>query len=163
LYTYLGFDNVQKDQLVLVCKNFNETGQIKQLWREKLRSDTSIAQFFRHLSEHHWPITIATTGVGRDPAGVLRQHVERGGLLIRYHHWELAPRHPNLPQTFHRAELLALQAIHDEQFPLMVRVLSDQLAGLQASIWNLSHQASGIAERLSYLEGNQLGFDEIPF
>lgn len=163
MFTYLGFDNVQKDRLVLVCKTFNETGQIKQLWRQKLRSDTSIAQFFKHLAENHWPITIATTGVGRDPAGVLSQHVQRGGLLIRYHPWELTLRHPNLPPTFQRAELLALQAIHDEQFPLMIRVLSDQLASLQTSIWNLSHKATGIAQRLSYLEGNQLGFDEIPF
>jgi hypothetical protein len=37
------------------------------------------------------------------------------------------------------------------------------LATLQASIGNLFDEASGIALRLSYLEGNQLDFDEIPF
>jgi hypothetical protein len=163
MYTYLGIDNTQEDRLVLVCKGFNETGEVKQLWREKLRSDGAISRFFTHLAEYHFPITMVTTGVGRDPAGVLAQHIQRGGLLLRYHAWELGPQHPRLPPTFRRAETLALQAIHDEQFPLLLRALHDQLAGLQTSIGNLFHEASGISRRLSYLEGNQLGFDEIPF
>ena len=163
MYTYLGIDNTQKERLVLVCKGFNETGEIRQLWREKHRSEGAISRFFTHLAEYHSPITIATTGVDRDPAGVLAQHIQRGGLLLRYHAWELGPQHPSLPPTFRRAEALALQAIHDEQFPLMIRTLHDQLESLQASIGNLFHEASLIAQRLSYLQGNQLGFDEIPF
>lgn len=163
MYTYLGIDNVQKDRLVLVCQSFLESGEVRPLWREKLRSDGAISRFFSHLAESHWPITLVTTWVGRDPGGVLAQHVQRGGLLLRYHPWELGSRKSTLSATYQRADSLALQAIHDEQFPLMVQALHDQLASLQTRFSSLIDETSGISRRLNYLECGQVGFDEIPF
>lgn len=164
MYTYLGIDNVQKDRLVLVCHSFRESGEVRPLWREKLRSEGAICRFFSHLAKSHWPITLVTTWVGRDPAGVLAHHVQRGGFLLRYHPWEVGCRSkPTLPPTYQRADSLALQAIQDEQFPLIVRALHDQLESLQTRFSSLVDEASGITRRLNYLECSRLGFDEIPF
>ncbi len=39
--TFLGVDNVREGQIILACKEMRPTGEIRQLWREKLRDLTT--------------------------------------------------------------------------------------------------------------------------
>jgi hypothetical protein len=163
MYTYLGIDNVQKNRLVLVCHSFQESGEVRPLWRAKLRSDAAIGQFFCRLAESHLPVTMVTTWVGRDPGGVLENHVQRGGLLLRYHPWEVSRLKPTLSLAYQRANSLALQAIQDEQLPSMLQALRYQLDSLQIKCKSLIDETCEISRRLNYLECSQLEFDEVPF
>jgi len=88
--TFLGVDNVRKGRIILACKEIRSTGEVRQLWREQLRTGAATVRlYFDQILHEHWPITLASTWVDRDPAGVLANFVQRGGHLIRYHQWEL--------------------------------------------------------------------------
>ncbi len=166
MYTYLGIDNVQKNRLSLVCKSFKETGEIKLLWTQKLRGESEIATFFSRLPGRHWPLTYATTCVPYDPCGILADHVRRGGILLRYYPWEL-PGHLNpLSRGYERANLLAVQAVTDQHYPVTVRALQRQLSQLHNSIYDVVREATDISKSLALL-GASLDLapveDHIPF
>lgn len=161
--TFLGIDNVHKSQIILACKELRSTGEIRQLWREKLRTRGGVVRaYFDQILQDHWPLTVATTWVDRDPAGVLANYLQRGGHLIRYHQWELA-RTDDVPAGFTVADALAMQAIHDEQVPLITQFLRKKLVKLQHKLDGLTGQAAWIAERLVFLENLRPELDEIPF
>jgi len=35
--TFLGVDNTRKGRIMLACKEIRSTGEVRQLWRERLR------------------------------------------------------------------------------------------------------------------------------
>ena len=134
--TFLGVDNVQKGRIILACKEMRSTGEIRQLWREQLRVGGRVVRsYFDEIFQEHWPLTLATTWVDRDPAGALAHFVQRGGHLIRYHQWELE-KMGDVPAGYGLADALASQAILDERIPLMVQSLRQKLA-------KFSEQAGG--------------------
>lgn len=160
--TFLGVDNVRKGRLILACKEIRSTGEVRQLWREQLRTGgATVRPYFDQILHEHWPITLATTWIDRDPAGVLANFVQRGGHLIRYHQWEL--RLGEVPPGFVLADALASQAILDEQVPLMAQHLRRKLAKLQHRLEGLHGQAAWIEQRLRFLEHLRPELNEIPF
>lgn len=161
--TFLGVDNVRKGRIVLACKEMRSTGDVRQLWREQLRAGGGVIKaYFEEIYQEHWPVTMATTWVDRDPAGVLAHFVQRGGRLIRYHPWELE-RKGEVPTGFILADALAGQAILDEQVPLMAQSLRRKLAKLQNKLEVLSGHAYWISQRLGNLENLRPELNEIPF
>ena len=161
--TFLGVDNVRKGRLILACKEIRSTGEVRQLWREQLRTEgATVRPYFDQILHEHWPITLSTTWIDRDPAGVLANFVQRGGHLIRYHQWELE-RLGEVPPGFVLADALASQAILDEQVPLMAQHLRQKLAKLQHRLEGLQGQAAWIEQRLGFLEHLRPELNEIPF
>lgn len=161
--TFLGVDNVRRGRLTLVCKDIRSTGEVRQLWREQLRTGgASVRPYFDEILQEHWPITLATTWIDRDPACVLANFVQRGGHLIRYHQWELE-KLGEVPPAFVLADALARQAILDEQVPLMAQHLRQKLAKLQNRLETVTGQAAWIEQRLGYLEHLRPDVNEIPF
>ena len=151
MYTYLGIDNTQKSRLTLVCKIFKETGQIELLWSKKLQGEREIAYYFARLPALHWPTTFCTTCVTHDPGGVLDEHVRHGGLLIRYYPWELSTDIKPISGGLHRANLLATQAIKDQQYPVAVRAMQRQLSALQSKIGELLFDADQIDRKFEWM------------
>lgn len=166
MYTYLGIDNVQKAQLSLVCKSFEETGEIKLLWTQKLRGESEIASFFSRLPGRHWPLTYATTCVTHDPCDILADHVRRGGILLRYYPWELPGQLHPLSRSYQRANLLAVQAVTDQHYPVTVRALQRQLSQLRHQIFDVLRETTDIDKKFDWLS-TCLGLnpveDQIPF
>ena len=161
--TFLGVDNVREGQIILACKEMRPTGEVRQLWREKLRTGgRAIGPYFDEIFQENWPVTVATTWLDRDPAGALARFVQKGGHLIRYHPWELE-RLNEVPPGFEWADALATQAILDEQVPLLVQSLRQKLAKLQTKLDGLGGHASWISQRLGYLETLRPELIEIPF
>lgn len=161
--TFLSVDNTRKGRIMLVCKEIRSTGEVRQLWRERLRvGGGAVKPYFDQIFHEHWPVTVATTWLDRDPAGALADFIRRGGHLIRYHPWELE-RFGEVPAGFVLADGLASQAILDEKVPLMVQSLRQKLAKLQNKLEGLSGHAAWIAQRLVYLENLRPELDEIPF
>lgn len=167
MFTYLGIDNTQSGRLVLICRSFNPKGETRQLWREKLRSEATIRALFSHLSDVHEPIGIATTRVNHDPGGILAEHERRGGQLRRYYRNELGPPRPTIPPIYRRAEQLVTKMIHDEQFPMLVRTLKNDLEAVDSKIMSLFLEARALHGQIRWLQKLHLVYeetcDDIPF
>lgn len=161
--TFLGVDNVRQGRLILVCKEMRYTGEIRQLWRERLRvGGNAVRQYFDQIFQENWPLTVATTWVDRDPAGVLADFAQRGGHLIRYHPWELEYK-DEVPAGYSLADALVKQSILDEQVPLMAQAIRYKLVKLQNKLEGLTGQAAWIAQRLEFIEELRPEFGDIPF
>ena len=161
MFTYLGIDNRQNGRLVLVCKSFNPKGETKRLWREKLRGEAAIRAFFAYLTNVHGSVGFATTRVNHDPGGVLAEHERRGGQVLRYYSNELGPPRFTIPSNYRRAEQLVTKIIHDEQFPMLVRTLKDDLEAVDSKVMSLFMEARALHDQIRWLETRHLDYEEI--
>jgi hypothetical protein len=167
MFTYLGIDNTQNGRLVLICKSFTPGGKTKRLWRERLRGEADIRAFFSYLTCIHAPIGLATTRVNHDPGGVLAEHERRGGQVLRYYNNELGPPRPTIPSIYRKAEQLVTKMIRDEQLPMLVRTLKDDLEAVDSKISSLFTEARALHDQIQWLDTRDLDkyktCDDIPF
>lgn len=166
MHTYIGVDNIQKGCLTMVCKLCDSSGEIRTLWRERLRGNAAIRHFFTHFMGPGFPIYFATTWVKLDPCGILEEHQANGAQVLHYHPWELKEiQHSSLPARYRRAEQLATQAIHDTQFTSAIRCLRQDFEFLDSKIGGLIMRAGEMRRQLYALECQYPDPDplEIPF
>jgi|GEM_PF-2709570 len=164
--TYIGVDNIQKGHLVLVCKLCESNGEIRTVWREKLRGEAAIRHFFQHFLGNGFPIYFATTWVNFDPGGFLEGRQQNWSKILRYHPWELkSVQRSGLPARFQRAEQLATQAIQDTHFSSTIRCLRQDFEFLDSQIGSLISLAGQMRRQLYALECQYPDPDpiEIPF
>lgn len=153
MHTYIGVDNTQRGRLVMVCKRYEPSGEIRTLWREKLCGEGAVCDFFRHFKDTGHSICFVTTRVKHDPSGVLEECIAHGAQVRHYRPCELkSPPDSSLPGRYRRAEQLAVQAIYDTHYAPAIRGLRVEVESLDSKIVSLLVVAGRMRKQIYDLE-----------